>query len=379
MDKAERAKIFQSWTKKLPLSVEDLEKNFLKRYEETRPMYPRLKDVEIEEFVWDVFQGEMANQLSSKAPKFEGVLLSVIPSYDPNKKLVEKAIQAGSINKDGKPVFNPSKGIGFDWQDPNNKPYDVNKAREIKPETQKIYFMLASVLDEADKPGEYKKAAMYLKGEAFKDTADPIMKKVVFRANASDEKLKSEIMQLNASDGVTKFKVVDENPNLKDLAIKHLKKNIYNLSSFWEFKSEKGGFGFFITRGIVVRKQMGKGRKNVLEITSFGEGATNDLKNVIAFVDNNVPIDYIVPGCLIYICGTSYQSAEGDYRISANSIWADPKYLPTTPEPTSSEAVAPTPQPQMAQEPKKEEKVWNDDIKVDVVSQPVSTGNEEVW
>ena len=336
----DRKEIFGSWTKKLTMSIEELEKEFQERLPEVKIKYNKLDEKEANEFLIAQMYGEFKRQFASPAKKFQGIFIGFTGIQDADswtrretqKKVdelgKEKALEQGFTNEEGKLLFN-DKDVRFKWR--HGKPIP-----DYTPQ-RRLYGICR------EEKGDLVPFLMY-DGQCKKIPV--LFKPSDFRAN-SKSKAEDGFYQMNAA-SITDYKIIkDEGIDFVEYSKKYFRENcvslqnLYNGQDVWKPSKEAKVSQFVITRGEVPKivitegqKADGREKNNVIELSEMSGDMTleKDSKNVAGFVNKEVPINF-AEGGVAYVIGSPFLSKEGDRMMNVFGIWPDPKYSIIIPDP----------------------------------------------
>jgi len=354
----DRKDVFGSWTKKLTMSVEELEKEFQERLVEVKKKYTKLSAEETDELLLAQMYGEFKEQFASKAKKFQGIFIGYTGIKDADdwtrkevNKTIEKlgkemATKLGYFNQKGEILFNDGAYLNEETGEvaytKESEKYKWRR-KDVIPNyspQRRLYGLCR------EQEGESKTLIQFVMYDKQVKSTPPFYKPVGFRAN-SKSKPEDGVYQLNAA-GVTNYKIVkDEEIDFVEYSKKYFRdncvslQNLYNGQEVWKPSGDAKISQFVITRGEVPKivitegtKPDGSEKNNVIELSEMtGDMSLDaDSKNVAGFVNKEVPIKF-AEGGVAYVVGSPFLSKEGDRMMNVFGIYPDPKYSIILPDP----------------------------------------------
>lgn len=321
----DKKKLFEKWSQKLTISVDELEKEFKEKFESDKKIHTTLTNDEREKHILQIMQAMYKRQFMSPAKVFEGYFIGFSNPVDVVRKIrataieiwnqdKSKAIQEGFTDEEGNPIFKLDESSpAYSWK--NGKP--IPKFDYIRS-----LFVIAKERDLKDEP---KLMSMVVRGDLVSEIP-PLFKKIEFRATYNKDQT-----MLNGS-SVTQFKVIDDKEiDFKKVILeKYLDSRLVELSQLREWIStHKDMNDFCVASGTVARISITTSSNNAavlnLDDLSLGFEEDKNLSGVTVWVPSGTDINFGEQST-IYVIGRPSEAEDGRLNINAYGIWADPEF-----------------------------------------------------
>jgi len=317
--------IFEDWSKKTGIPVDEFQKEFKDYYEKKKKDSPELKEEILTAKALSYVRGTYSRQFQSRAKAFTCYIIGRGDAYDPYKKERDLAIEQGHLNDDGQPLFFDERP-SLSW-----RKGQVIPSPDDDSSLQRIVYGVFK-LEGTDK---FKPGMLYLNGRKLIENFPEMYTEYKVRLGCKDKELEKPVLTLNTA-GVTRFiKTGKKQIDFEKMAKALFPQNIASVDKLEKFNSDAVPLGLFITKGLVVGINLTKDtsadgkpiKSNSIELAVLDEDlekakdfGSEEKNTVTVWVSKDYPIDFGI-GSEIVVVGTKYLGKDDVSGYNAKGIY----------------------------------------------------------